>query len=132
MTGPARTGVLFYAKHLAALSAFYQQLLGARVLHADADHQVLQSVDVQLIIHAIPTHIAQTIVLSIPPEPREQQAIQPFFSVACLAESEALVERLSGRLCGPVWTGMGLRMRTVCDSEGNMIQLRQVQPSLDA
>lgn len=132
MTGPARTGVLIYAKHLAALAAFYRQLLNARVLQADADHQVLQSADGQLIIHAIPPHIAQTITLSTPPEPREEQAIQPFFTVQSLAESVALVERSGGRSCGPEWTGMGLRVRNVCDVEGNVIQLREVQPTLDA
>lgn len=127
--GPARTGVLFYAKDVSALSAFYAAVLDARVLHADADHQVLQSADVQLIVHAIPPHIAQTIAITTPPEVREAQAIKPFFTVASLLESEAVVERMGGRVCGPVWEVQGLRVRNLCDPEGNVIHLREVQAS---
>ena len=53
MPGPARTGVLIYAKNLLSVSVFYEQVLGAEVLHADDEHRVLQTPDVQLIIHAI-------------------------------------------------------------------------------
>ena len=35
MAGPARAGVLFYAKNLDVVSAFYEEVLGATVLHAD-------------------------------------------------------------------------------------------------
>ncbi len=34
MSSPARTGVLIYAKHLDKVSSFYEQVLGAKVLHA--------------------------------------------------------------------------------------------------
>ena len=70
MSGPARTGVLLYAKDLLAVSAFYEQVLGARVLHADDEHRVLQSPDVQLIIHAIPREYASAVVVETPPRPR--------------------------------------------------------------
>ncbi len=125
MAGPARTGILFYARHLATLSAFYERLLGARVLHADLEHRVLETPDVQLIIHAIPASHAESIVIEVPPVPRESQAIKPFFTVPSLAAAEPLVESLGGRLHGPVWPGPGLRVRNVCDPEGNIIHLRE-------
>ena len=125
MAGPARTGVLFYAKDLDSVSAFYERLLDAGVIHADAEHRVLQSPDVQLIIHAIPERYASAIVIEVPPVPREEQAIKPFFTVADLAVAESLVVQLGGKVCGPIWPGPGMRVRNVCDPEGNIVHLRE-------
>lgn len=125
MPGPARTGVLFYAKNPALVSAFYEGVLNARVVHADAEHRVLQSPDVQLIIHAIPPLVADGFVIEAPPVAREQQAIKPFFTVESLATAEALVEQLGGKVWGPVWPGPGMRVRNVCDPEGNIVHLRE-------
>jgi len=101
MSGPARTGVLFYAKNMAAVSAFYEQILDARVLHSDEEHRVLQSPDVQLIIHAIPQQYTSAIVIQVPPVPREEQAVKPFFTVESLSAAEALVEQLGGSYAAP-------------------------------
>ncbi len=125
MSGPARTGVLFYAKNLALVSDFYEHVLGARVVHSDEEHRVLQSPDVQLIIHAIPQQYASSIVIDVPPVPRDEQAIKPFFTVESLAVAEALAEQLGGKVCGPIWPGPGMRARNVCDPEGNIVHLRE-------
>lgn len=125
MSGPARTGVLIYAKQLAKVSAFYERVLGARVLHADEEHRVLQSPDVQLVIHAIPLPYADAIVLADPPEPRLEQAIKPFFTVESLAVAERIAGEYGGLVHGPVWPGPGFRARNVCDPEGNVLHLRE-------
>ena len=125
MSGPARTGVLFYAKNLSSVSAFYERVLGARLVHADEEHRVLQSPDVQLIIHAVPQRYASSIVIAVPPVPREEQAIKPFFAVESLASAELLVEQLGGKVCGPIWAGPGMKVRNVCDPEGNIVHLRE-------
>lgn len=125
MSGPARTGVLVYAKNLASVSAFYERVLGAHVVHSDEEHRVLQSPDTQLIIHAIPLQHASGIVIGVPPVPREEQAIKPFFTVESLALAEALVEQLGGSVWGPVWPGPGMKVRNVCDPEGNIVHLRE-------
>ncbi len=125
MPGPARSGVLIYAFDLDRLSVFYARLLAAAVLHEDADHQLLQSPDTQLIVHAIPAPYLDVIQIQTPPEPREEQAIKPFFSVADLAEAERLAVELGGLVLGPVWPGPGMKLRNVCDPEGNIVQLRE-------
>lgn len=125
MADPARTGVLIYAKQLEAVSAFYERVLGAGVLHADGEHRVLQSPDVQLIIHAIPAQFADAISIAAPPVPREEQAVKPFFTVESLAVAERVAEECGGRVHGPVWPGPGLRVRNVCDPEGNIVHLRE-------
>ena len=59
MPSTASAGVLIYAKHLEEVSTFYERVLGARVLHADNEHKVLQAQDAQIIIHAIPAQYAE-------------------------------------------------------------------------
>lgn len=129
MSGPARTGVLFYANDLATVSTFYERILDARVVHADETHRILQSPNVQLIIHAIPQPYAAQIHITAPPVPREEQAIKPFFTVVDLAISEVLVVQSGGVILGPIWDGPGIRVRNVCDPDGNIIQLREPTPS---
>jgi predicted enzyme related to lactoylglutathione lyase len=125
MTTPARSGVLIYAKQLDSMSAFYQRVLAAREVHADAQHRVLRSADAELILHAIPPHIAAEIRIESPPLPREEQAVKPFFTVASLAEAERVAVACGGRVHGPIWPGPGLRVRNVCDPEGNILHLRE-------
>lgn len=123
MPDSARTGVLVYAKNLQLVSRFYERVLAGKAIHADGDHQVLQLAETQLIIHAIPPPIANSISIGVPPEPREDQAIKPFFTVASLAAAGQIAVDCGGLLCGPVWDGPGIRVRNVCDPEGNIIQL---------
>ena len=126
MPGPARAGVLIYAKHLQTLSMFYERVLGATVLRADSEHKVLQTPDVQLIIHSIPPEFAASIDVAVPPVPRDRQAIRPFFTVESLAVAERIAEEGGGKVWGPVWPGPGLRVRNVCDPEGNIVHLREI------
>lgn len=123
--GAARTGVLIYAKQLDVVSAFYERVLGARVVHADGELQVLQSPDGQLIIHAIPPQVAASIDVAVPPAPRQEQAIKPFFTVERLDEAERTAAACGGTVFGPVWDAPGMRVRNVCDPEGNIIHLRE-------
>ncbi len=125
MPESARAGVLIYAKNVDAVSTFYERVLGAQVLHADAEHRVLQSPDAQLILHAIPPPFAASVVIAVPPEPRESQAIKPFFTVASLAEAEEIAVACGGCVHGPIWPGPGMRVRNVCDPEGNIVHLRE-------
>lgn len=125
MTRASRAGAVIYAKDLAKLSAFYQQLLSMQVLKADTQHEVLNSADFQLVLHAIPPHIAATITIPQPLAPREDAAIKLYFSVDSLADAKRLSESLGGAVFDNEWAGPGFRMRNGCDPEGNIFQLRQ-------
>jgi predicted enzyme related to lactoylglutathione lyase len=124
MPRPARAGVFFYAKNLLAVSNFYEKVLGAQVLHEDNDHRVLQSLDAQLIIHAIPAQYSNSVVIEVPPVPRQEQAIKPFFTVENLDSAEKVAEQCGGKVWGPIWAGPGMKVRNVCDPEGNIVHLR--------
>lgn len=128
MPGPARAGALIYAKHLHALSAFYQALLGMKPLAQDAEHHVLENADLQLVIHAIPAHIASTFEIAVPPEPRQEQAIKLFFTVDSLADAEQQARALGGGVLGPVYEGPGFEARNAFDREGNVFHLRAPVP----
>lgn len=45
------------------------------MLHRDAEHVALQSADIQVVVHAIPQHIADTFEISVPPTPRGSPAM---------------------------------------------------------
>lgn len=126
MAGPARAGILVYALDLEKLSRFYEHVLGFRTLVADAEHRILESDDIQLIVHAIPPEYAEGIVIETPPVPRAEQAIKPFFTVASLARAEADAVARGGFVYGQVWKGPGFSVRNACDPEGNIIQVRQL------
>jgi hypothetical protein len=102
--------------------------MGMKRLMADAEHHVLESGDIQLVIHAIPAQFADAISIAVPPVLREQQAVKPFFTVDSLSGAERLAAQLGGRLFGPVWAGPGFSMRNACDPEGNIIQIRENVP----
>lgn len=125
MPGPARSGALIYAKHLAQLSTFYRELFDMTVLTADDQHHVIESADAQLIIHAIPSAIADHITITTPPQPREEQAIKLFFTVDTdLATAEQRIVALGGGVFGAIYDGPGFRARNAMDPEGNIFHLR--------
>lgn len=128
MPNPARAGALIYAQDLDRLSAFYQALLGMRVLKADPEHHVIESADAQLIIHAIPPHIASTFTIASPPVPRDEQAIKLFFTLASRRDASETLERLGGRFIGPVYDGPGFQAQNAVDPEGNIFHLRTTAP----
>lgn len=125
MPGPARAGALIYARDLDRLSGFYQQLLGMKLLKSDAEHHVIESADMQLIIHAIPVHIAATVTISSPPRPREEQAIKLFFTVSSLIDAATAASSLGGAVFGPEYSGPGFTVRNGYDPEGNIFQVRE-------
>ena len=130
MTAAIASGTLIYAKDLARLAAFYRQLLSMAEVHATEELVGLRSSDGRLpngdlIVHQIPVHIAETIVVASPPELREDTAIKPFFVVASFAEAQARASSLGGALFGPQYEGPGFRLTNAYDPEGNIIQLRE-------
>lgn len=125
MSRPARSGVLVYAKDLARMARFYSAVLDAREVHADEAHRVLVNADAQIILHAMPPAIAAEILIHSPPLPREEQAIKPFFTVSSLAQAEETASAHGGMALGPIWPAPGMRVRNVCDPEGNIVHLRE-------
>jgi hypothetical protein len=135
MPAAVGSGTLIYAKDLALLASFYRVLLSMSEVHASDELVVLRSYDgrshdgrspqSELIVHRIPEHIAETIVVDSPPVLREDTAIKPFFTVASFAEAAAHATSMGGGVFGPQYEGPGFRITNAYDPEGNIIQLRE-------
>jgi catechol 2,3-dioxygenase-like lactoylglutathione lyase family enzyme len=127
MSGPAAAGLFVYAKDLEPVACFYQSLLGMQRLHATPDIVVLQSQDVQLVVHKIPAHIAAEIEIAVPPVPREDAALKFFFSVPSIAAARSAAAILGGRVMDTVYQGTGFQVCNACDPEGNIFHVREHQ-----
>ena len=125
MSGPARAGLFLYAKDLARLAGFYEAVLGMARLRATDDLVVLQSPDIQLVVHAIPPHIAADIVIASPPARRENTALKFFFTVPSIADARARAMQRGGEVYTENWQGPGFVVCNACDPEGNVFQVRE-------
>ncbi|MFO1207203.1 MAG: VOC family protein [Burkholderiales bacterium] len=125
MSGPARAGLFLYAKDLPRLAEFYESVAGFARLHESAELIVLQSPDIQLVVHAIPEDIAQNIVIASPPERRANTALKFFFSVPSLLRAREVAAGLGGEVFSENWPGPGFVVCNAMDPEGNVFQLRE-------
>lgn len=124
MSRAARAGVLIYASDRDRLERFYTEVAGMRRLHADDHVAVLESDDLQLVLHRIPAHIAADIRIATPPERREDVAIKCFLTVPDLDEAGRRMAALGGALFDERWHGPDFAMCNAMDPEGNVFQVR--------
>ena len=129
MPGPARAGLFVYALDLPRVAAFYEAIGGMRRLHQTAELCVLESPDIQLLVHAIPEAHARGVVISRPPQRREQQALKFFFTVPDLGQATVQAAALGGEVFPERWPGPGFVVANAMDPEGNVCQLRAATPA---
>ncbi len=125
MAAPARAGVFIYAKDPDRLAAFYQAVLGMVAAHRTDEMIVLRSPDLQLLVHAMPPHVAAQVVITSPPRLRDSAAIKFFVTVASLAAAHDSAHALGGEVFTEQWRGAGFVVRNASDPEGNIFQLRE-------
>ncbi|MBD1210408.1 MAG: glyoxalase/bleomycin resistance/dioxygenase family protein [Ignavibacteria bacterium] len=125
MPATATSGVFIYAKDRHRLARFYASVLGLAPIHESEDLTVLQSASLQLIVHAIPQHIAATIDITSPPQPREDTALKFFFTAPNIANCRSDASALGGEVFGEEWKSSGFIVCNAIDPEGNIFQLRQ-------
>lgn len=128
MAGPARAGLFIYAKDLERLVVFYASIAGMSRLHETEELVVLESPDMQLLIHRIPPEIAAGITIKSPPEHREHTALKFFFTVPSLADARTEAACLGGEVFAQSWQGPGFVVCNACDPEGNLFQVRENVP----
>jgi predicted enzyme related to lactoylglutathione lyase len=121
----ANSGVFIYAKDRPRLAHFYESVLGFVLLEESDDSAILQSGSLHLIIHTIPQHIAASIVITAPPEPREDSALKFFFTVPSIVACRSAASPLGGEVFADEWESSGFKMCNAFDPEGNIFQLRE-------
>lgn len=125
MSGPAKAGLFIYAKDRERISTFYQSILGMTRVYDSNELTVLQSQELQLIVHAVPARIASTIVITAPPQRREDSALKFFFTVPSIDDARTLASTLGGEIYHDLWEAPGFRVCNAIDPEGNVFQLRE-------
>ena len=117
--------LVVYAVDVARLAAFYRGAFELEVAEGDDTYAVLAAPGVELVVQRIPPWIAADIVVSDPPEVREDTPIKPVFRVDDLDSAVARFAAAGGRLRGSdtVWTFRGRVLRDGWDPEGNVVQL---------
>lgn len=125
MAGPARAGLFVYAVDSNRIASFYEALAGMIRLHESPDLIVLESPDLQLLVHTIPSHIAATIAITSPPQKREDTALRFFFTVPSIAAARATASALGGEVFSENWQGPGFVVCNAMDPEGNVFQVRE-------
>ncbi len=123
----SKPGAVLFATNLSRLARFYEGVAGLSVVHADVDIIVLDSAHQQLVLHGIPPHIAETIVIDSPPRLRTDTAVKLIFAVASIAEARAAAAVLGGGVNArkTEFEARGFRACDGHDPEGNVIQFRE-------
>ncbi len=98
MPFPFAAGAVVYAKNVSTLCAFYSGVTGLRVTHTEPDHVVLESHGFQLVVVAVPAHLAASIHVSSPPQRREETAIKLVLPVPSIAAARTAALSLGGEL----------------------------------
>lgn len=125
MSGPARAGLFIYAGDAERIARFYEAVAGMSRLHARDELIVLQSADIQLLVHQIPPQIAANIAIASPPNRRENTALKFFFTVPSLNEARSVAGMLGGEVFYENWRGPGFLACNAMDPEGNVFQVRE-------
>jgi predicted enzyme related to lactoylglutathione lyase len=127
MSFPFAAGAVVYAKNLSLLGRFYRDVMGLRVTQTESDHVVLESPVFQLVVVAIPSHLAADIHIASPPQRREDTAVKLIFAVSNIAAARSAAAALGGELNAPdrEWEFQGERVCDGHDPEGNVVQVRE-------
>lgn len=120
-------GVVLYAKDVARLRGFYQNVLGFALDSRQTDHVVLVSPGLRLVIVEIPKHISASIEVGDPPRLRSESPTKLIFPTASIAATREAARDHGGNIL-PVereWEFDGSRVCDGNDPEGNVFQLKQ-------
>ena len=81
MPNAAQAGAVIFAKDLHHVARIYEERLGLPAVHGASDHLVLASEQCELVIHAIPKAIADSIDINLLPQRRTETPIKLHFSL---------------------------------------------------
>ena len=125
MTGPARAGLFIYANDAERVALFYESVALMKRLHVKGELIILQSPDIQLLVHKTPAEVTTDIVITSPPKRRENTALKFFFTVPNLNEARSVANDLGGEVFSESWQGPGFVVCNAMDPEGNVFQVRE-------
>ena len=110
---------MIYVKDLKRMAEFYTSVLGMKPI-SETQSNAWVEFDSGLALHVIPDEIAAQIVITSPPEVREETPIKLFFGVTNLEIERQRLEQLGALVIVRPWGGVD-----VVDPEGNVFQLQR-------
>ena len=127
MLNQLKSGAVLFAKDLPRVAKFYEEILSMTVVLVNHNLIVLESAQFQLVVHAIPEQIAQSIQITSPPVRRTDLPIKLLFAVASIAEARSKASALGGALNpkDEEWEAGAFRACDGHDPEGNILQFRE-------
>jgi len=127
MSYQPQAGAVIYARDIIRVAKFYREILGFEEKHNGQDHILLEIPGFQLIVHSIPSVIAETIEITDPPLVREDSAVKLVFYIPSIHAIRQASLNLGGGLNPPEmeWQFAGENVCDGYDPEGNMIQIRE-------
>lgn len=127
MTYQPLPGAVIFAKDVARLAAFYEQIFTLAVKYTAPDKVILETSSLLLVIHAIPASVANNITITEPPLIRENSALKLILPVANLAETRSKASALGGGLApeSMEWSAGSFNACDGFDPEGNVLQFRE-------
>jgi predicted enzyme related to lactoylglutathione lyase len=122
-----RHGAVVFAQNVERLTAFYRETMALDVTHEEPGLAVLERDGFELVVHAIPSHIAETITLTDPPQALEDASVKLMFPVEDFTAARAAAALHGGRFfdADREWEWRGIRACDGIDPEGNVIQIRR-------
>ena len=124
----SNVNAVLFAKDLQKVSTFYSKALGMKITSSDQHHSVLNCGGFELVVHQIPKHIADTIMIRQPPERRVGGAIRLDYPVQDLEQSRRTARALGGYIDDqpPAWAHSSANFHLGHDPEGNQFGVRQI------
>jgi predicted enzyme related to lactoylglutathione lyase len=117
-----------FAKDLEKVAAFYAGALNLERTFSDAHHWVLSCRGFELVVHQIPKHVADGIIIRQPPERRASGSVRLNFPVHSIADSRRIAQSLGGQIddTPPQSAGPNADFFLGYDPEGNVFKVSQV------
>jgi predicted enzyme related to lactoylglutathione lyase len=130
MTQHRRAQVVIYALDPGRVAPFYAEVVGFHVIHTEDSHVTLGSDWMELHVVRAPAEHANRIEMFDPPQRREETPIKVSFLVANIQAARDVAGRLGGVIDGAEteWTWRGESHCDGHDPEGNVFQVRDIQP----
>jgi predicted enzyme related to lactoylglutathione lyase len=92
----SKVSAVLFAKNLQRVATFYSMALGMKCASSDEYHSVLHCRGFELIVHQIPKHIADDIVVESLPKGRVGGAVRLDYPVQDIDESRRAARSLGG------------------------------------
>ncbi|HVL02280.1 MAG TPA: VOC family protein [Dongiaceae bacterium] len=128
MSAIPKPGAVIFAKNVAAMAAFYATVFSLSLKHSEPEKVVLESATLMLVVHGIPEEIAENIVITQPPQLRDNTALKLFLPVESIAVARAVAAASGGAIEDESyeWSAGNFRACDGFDPEGNVFQVREL------